>query len=76
MPGFSEIVVSFLRFGLLINQLIPISLYVTLEVVKVVQCTFLGWDRHMYHAGEIVPGWVVVQYPHTGAQPWQLAAIV
>ena len=55
MPGFSEIVVSFLRFGLLINQLIPISLYVTLEVVKVVQCTFLGWDRHMYHAGKVVP---------------------
>eukprot|EP00891_Asterochloris_glomerata_P006425 jgi/Astpho2/6425/e_gw1.00093.28.1_t len=50
MPGFGEIVVSFLRFGLLINQLIPISLYVTLEVVKVVQCTFLSWDRQMYHA--------------------------
>ncbi len=70
MPGFGEIVVSFLRFGLLINQLIPISLYVTLEVVKVVQCTFLSWDRQMYHAGGVVPGWVLVQYPHTGAVPF------
>lgn len=49
-PGFGEMVVQFIRFGLLINQLIPISLYVTLEVVKVIQCTFLAWDRKMYHA--------------------------
>ena len=41
--------VQFLRFIILINQLIPISLYVTLELVKVMQCTLLTWDVHMYH---------------------------
>lgn len=41
--------VQFLRFLILINQLIPISLYVTLELVKVIQCTLLSWDLNMYH---------------------------
>ena len=40
---------QFLRFIILLNQLIPISLYVTLELVKVMQCTLLSWDLHMYH---------------------------
>ena len=35
---------------ILFNQLIPISLYITLELVKVCQCKFLQWDCQMYHA--------------------------
>lgn len=35
---------------ILFNQLIPISLYITLELVKVCQCKFLQWDSQMYHA--------------------------
>ncbi|KAL3133538.1 hypothetical protein ABBQ38_007389 [Trebouxia sp. C0009 RCD-2024] len=48
-PGGGAVLVQFLRFMILINQLIPISLYVTLELVKVMQCTLLTWDLHMYH---------------------------
>lgn len=48
-PGGGAVLVQFLRFMILINQLIPISLYVTLELVKVMQCTLLTWDLQMYH---------------------------
>lgn len=38
-----------LRFIILYNQFIPISLYVSLEVVKVIQCLLLNSDLRMYH---------------------------
>ncbi len=38
------------RFLILLNQFIPISMYVTLEIVKVVQCLFINWDHQMFHA--------------------------
>ncbi|OHT08713.1 phospholipid-translocating P-type ATPase, flippase family protein [Tritrichomonas foetus] len=34
---------------LLMNAMIPISLYVTLEVVRVFQALFIAWDKGMYH---------------------------
>ena len=48
-PSFINIVVQAIRFIILLNQFIPISLYVTLELVKVIQCYFLNVDRRMYH---------------------------
>ena len=30
--------------------IIPISLYVTIEIVKLVQATFINWDLEMYYA--------------------------
>lgn len=54
-PGGGAVFVQFLRFLILINQLIPISLYVTLELVKVIQCTLLSWDRNMYHKESDTP---------------------
>ena len=41
---------QFVRFVVLLNALIPISLYVTLELVKVIQCALVARDRHMYDA--------------------------
>lgn len=42
--------IMLLRFIILLGNLIPISLYVTLEVVKVFQCALLlNADRKMYH---------------------------
>lgn len=35
---------------IVLNQLIPLSLYVTLEMVKVFQCAFIVYDRELYHA--------------------------
>jgi hypothetical protein len=45
-----------LRFVILLGNLIPISLYVTLEVVKVFQCSLLlNADRKMYHRDTDTP---------------------
>jgi len=48
-PGVPGLLVTILRFVILLNQMIPISLYVTLELVKVAQCLFFNWDMCMYH---------------------------
>ena len=41
---------NFLTFIILYNNLIPISLLVTLEFVKLIQAYFINMDREMYHA--------------------------
>lgn len=47
---------QFLRFLILLSNMIPISLYVSLEVVKVFQCTLLlNSDRQMYHRDTDTP---------------------
>ncbi|XP_025087156.1 LOW QUALITY PROTEIN: probable phospholipid-transporting ATPase IA [Pomacea canaliculata] len=40
---------NLLTYIILYNNLIPISLQVTLEVVKFIQAIFINWDRDMYH---------------------------
>uniref|UniRef100_A0A8C4NHG0 Phospholipid-transporting ATPase n=1 Tax=Eptatretus burgeri TaxID=7764 RepID=A0A8C4NHG0_EPTBU len=40
---------NFLTFIILYNNLIPISLLVTLEVVKFIQALFINWDVDLYH---------------------------
>lgn len=40
---------TFLTFFILYNNLIPISLPVTLEVVKFIQAMFINWDLDMYY---------------------------
>ncbi|KAK7479211.1 hypothetical protein BaRGS_00029555, partial [Batillaria attramentaria] len=40
---------NLLTFIILYNNLIPISLQVTLEVVKFIQAIFINWDLDMYH---------------------------
>ena len=45
-----------LRYIILLSNLIPISLYVSLEVVKVFQCgLLLNQDRRLYHAETDTP---------------------
>nr|XP_019918067.2 probable phospholipid-transporting ATPase IA isoform X5 [Crassostrea gigas] len=46
---------NFLTFIILYNNLIPISLQVTLEVVKFIQAIFINWDLDMYHAETDTP---------------------
>ncbi|KAI9159401.1 drs2 neo1 protein [Blastocladiella emersonii ATCC 22665] len=45
----SGYVSAFFTFVILYNTMIPISLYVTLEIVKLVQATFMNHDLQMYH---------------------------
>lgn len=42
-------VLHFLRAVMLYGYLIPISLYVSIELVKVMQTEFINKDRHMYY---------------------------
>ena len=49
-------VYSFITSFMLYSYLIPISLYVSLEMVKVFQSmVFINADRHMYHAASDTP---------------------
>ena len=44
-----DIFFQFLTFVILYNNLIPISLIVTLECVKFIQSYFINWDEKMYY---------------------------
>uniref|UniRef100_A0A2K5JEW5 Phospholipid-transporting ATPase n=1 Tax=Colobus angolensis palliatus TaxID=336983 RepID=A0A2K5JEW5_COLAP len=46
---------NLLTFIILYNNLIPISLLVTLEVVKYTQALFINWDTDMYYIGNDTP---------------------
>lgn len=52
-------VVSFIKmlfyYFLLLYQVIPISLYVSMTSVKFLQARFMAWDREMYHAETDTP---------------------
>ncbi|KAL7750772.1 drs2 neo1 protein [Sorochytrium milnesiophthora] len=50
-----DYVASFFSFVILYNTMIPISLYVTLEIVKLSQAMFINFDANMYHAGTDCP---------------------
>lgn len=39
---------NFFSYFLLLNTMIPISLIVTLEIIKVIQCVFMAWDSEMF----------------------------
>ncbi|KAM4106762.1 hypothetical protein ACB094_04G089800 [Castanea mollissima] len=42
-------ILIFLTGLMLYSYLIPISLYISLEIAKVIQCTFINQDLHMYY---------------------------
>ncbi|OQV25849.1 putative phospholipid-transporting ATPase IA [Hypsibius exemplaris] len=46
---------SFLTFVILYNNLIPISLQVTLEMVRFIQTLFISWDLEMYDSTSGTP---------------------
>jgi hypothetical protein len=55
VTGVPAFLVAVMRFIILYNQLIPISLYVSLEVVKLAQCIFFNSDLAMFHAKNGTP---------------------
>jgi hypothetical protein len=46
----TQIVLTWITFLILYNNLVPISLYVSLEVVKSIQGRLIQWDAAMYSA--------------------------
>ncbi|XP_049826027.1 probable phospholipid-transporting ATPase IA isoform X3 [Aethina tumida] len=53
--GVDNVLFTFLTFLILFNNLIPISLQVTLEVVRFIQAIFINMDIEMYHAETDTP---------------------
>lgn len=49
-PVFVEAVFMMFTYFILLNTILPISLIVTLEIVKIVQSYFLSVDHHFYNA--------------------------
>lgn len=45
----SNFILQFLTYVILYNNLIPISLQVSLEFVKFAQAFYINWDEDMYH---------------------------
>lgn len=46
---------TFMGFIIMYNTLIPLSLYVTMEIIKVMQLLFLQYDIDMYHVATNTP---------------------
>ncbi|XP_064193992.1 phospholipid-transporting ATPase IA-like [Anguilla rostrata] len=53
--GAANFGLNFLTFIILFNNLIPISLLVTLEVIKFVQAYFINWDMDMHYEATKTP---------------------
>ena len=51
-PGLSATLMGFI---IMYNTLIPLSLYVTMEIIKVMQLCFLQFDIDMYHVETNTP---------------------
>ncbi|KJE94477.1 hypothetical protein, variant [Capsaspora owczarzaki ATCC 30864] len=49
--------INFWSFALILQSLVPISLYVTVEMVKLVQALFISQDLDMYWAATDTPAW-------------------
>ncbi|XP_065342127.1 phospholipid-transporting ATPase ID isoform X3 [Cloeon dipterum] len=39
----------FFSYAIVLNTVVPISLYVSVEVIRFVQSFLINWDEHMYH---------------------------
>ncbi|GLD94842.1 hypothetical protein PINS_up003467 [Pythium insidiosum] len=52
---FAEFIRMLFYYFLLLYQVIPISLYVSMTSVKFLQARFIAWDKHMYHAETDTP---------------------
>lgn len=50
-PSFEMGFSNYLTALILLNLMIPMSLYVSLEFVKMIQARFMTWDKKMYHNG-------------------------
>jgi len=51
-------ILSFITFIILLNNLIPISLYITMEIVKFGQAYFINNDLNMYYEPKDTPAQV------------------
>lgn len=55
LKGPVDILYAFLSAMLLLSYMIPIAIYVSMEIVKVAQGFFINWDVRMYDAETDTP---------------------
>uniref|UniRef100_A0A8C1TRD4 Phospholipid-transporting ATPase n=1 Tax=Cyprinus carpio TaxID=7962 RepID=A0A8C1TRD4_CYPCA len=46
---------TFWSYIIILNTVVPISLYVSMEVIRLGNSYYINWDRTMYHAGSDTP---------------------
>uniref|UniRef100_UPI00358EBCD1 phospholipid-transporting ATPase IC-like n=1 Tax=Myxine glutinosa TaxID=7769 RepID=UPI00358EBCD1 len=46
---------TFFSYLILLNTLVPISLYVSMEIIRMFQSFFINWDKRMYYPPKNVP---------------------
>ncbi|KAL2088905.1 hypothetical protein ACEWY4_015804 [Coilia grayii] len=46
---------TFWSYIIILNTVVPISLYVSMEFIRLGHSYFISWDRGMYHSGQDVP---------------------
>ncbi|XP_076983961.1 putative phospholipid-transporting ATPase IM isoform X2 [Tamandua tetradactyla] len=46
---------TFWSYVIILNTVVPISLYVSVEVIRLGHSYFINWDRKMYYAGKATP---------------------
>nr|XP_013010169.1 probable phospholipid-transporting ATPase IM isoform X2 [Cavia porcellus] len=46
---------TFWSYIIILNTVVPISLYVSMEVIRLVHSYFINWDRKMYYPGKAAP---------------------
>lgn len=55
LDGLTENLVICVNYFLLLNTMLPLSLMVTLEVMKVIQCQFMRWDVQLLDEKRGIP---------------------
>ncbi|XP_041917546.1 probable phospholipid-transporting ATPase IM [Alosa sapidissima] len=46
---------TFWSYIIILNTVVPISLYVSMEIIRLMQSYFISWDMGMYHSGQDMP---------------------
>uniref|UniRef100_A0A8C6RR75 Phospholipid-transporting ATPase n=1 Tax=Nannospalax galili TaxID=1026970 RepID=A0A8C6RR75_NANGA len=46
---------TFWSYVIILNTVVPISLYVSVEVIRLGHSYFINWDRKMYYSGKAIP---------------------
>ena len=53
-PGFIA-VINWPGFIMVLNTLIPISLYISVEIIRLGQSWLIDWDQHLYYEENDTP---------------------
>eukprot|EP01065_Artemidia_motanka_P004660 TRINITY_DN12214_c0_g3_i1.p1 TRINITY_DN12214_c0_g3~~TRINITY_DN12214_c0_g3_i1.p1 ORF type:complete len:1437 (+),score=354.71 TRINITY_DN12214_c0_g3_i1:90-4400(+) len=73
--GVSRFLLNYLTYFILFSFLIPISLFITIEICKAMQIVLMRWDSSMFHVMKAADGQLFTCRPKTSDLNEQLAAV-